>query len=145
LTAIVGYTQLLLQEMSPQDPGYYDLTQIRKTAERATTLIRQLLTFSRKDASRPVVLNLNEVISDLLKLLARVIGEDVEVTSVLALDLAQVQADPSQMEQVLMNLGVNARDAMPAGGRDHRNSQRNCGGSTRRYTRDGARAMCVYF
>jgi len=117
LTAIVGYTQLLLQEMSPQDPGYHDLTQIRKTSERATTLVRQLLTFSRRDASRPVVLNLNEVISDLLKLLGRVIGEDVEVTSSLAPDLAQVQADPSQMEQVLMNLGVNARDAMPAGGR----------------------------
>jgi CheY-like chemotaxis protein len=116
LTALKGYTHLSLQHMQPDDPLYHDVTQIGRITERATVLIRQLLTFSRQEATQPVELNLNSVIGDLLKLLGRVIGEDVELVTHLDPSLAQVQADPGQMEQVLMNLAINARDAMPGGG-----------------------------
>jgi PAS domain S-box-containing protein len=116
LTALVGYTQLLLEGTSPEDANYQDLSQIQETTDRAATLVRQLLTFSRREPTKPVVLNLNDVITDLLKLLDRIIGEDVQVIARLASDLPQIRADPGQMEQVLMNLAVNARDAMPDGG-----------------------------
>ena len=116
LTALKGYTHLSLQHMKPDDPLYHDLTQIGRITERATVLVRQLLTFSRQEATQPVALNLNSIIGDLLKLLGRVIGEDVELVTHLDPGLAQIQADPGQMEQVLMNLAINARDAMPGGG-----------------------------
>ncbi len=116
LTALKGYTHLSLQHMDPDDPLYHDLSQISSITERATALVRQLLTFSRQEATRPVALNLNSVIGDLLKLLGRVIGEDVELVTRLDPEPRQIQADPGQMEQVLMNLAINARDAMPGGG-----------------------------
>jgi PAS domain S-box-containing protein len=117
LTALKGYTHLSLQHMKPDDPLYHDLTQIGGITERATALVRQLLTFSRQEETQPVALNLNSVIGDLLKLLGRVIGEDVELVTHLDPDLMQIQADLGQMEQVLMNLAINARDAMPGGGK----------------------------
>ncbi len=117
LTAIGGYTQLMLQDTLPDDPRYHDLTQIRKNADRGSALIRQLLALGRQEATRLVALNLNGVVTDLIELLSRVIGEDVELVTHLSPDLAHVRADPGQMEQVLMNLAVNARDAMPEGGR----------------------------
>jgi two-component system cell cycle sensor histidine kinase/response regulator CckA len=116
LTALKGYTHLSLQHVKPDDPLYHDLTQIGRITEQATMLVRQLLTFSRQEATQPVALNLNSIIGDLLKLLGRVIGEDVELVTHLDPGLSQIQADPSQMEQVLMNLAINARDAMPSGG-----------------------------
>jgi PAS domain S-box-containing protein len=116
LTALKGYTHLSLQRMKPDDPLYHDLTQIGRITERATVLVRQLLTFSRQEATQPEALNLNTIIGDLLKLLGRVIGEDVELVTHLEPGLMQIQADPGQMEQVLMNLAINARDAMPGGG-----------------------------
>jgi len=116
LTALKGYTHLSLQHMKPDDPLYHDLTQIGEITERATVLVRQLLTFSRQEAPQPVALNLNSVIGDLMKLVGRVIGEDVELVTHLDPGLAQIQADPGQMEQVLLNLAINARDAMPGGG-----------------------------
>jgi two-component system cell cycle sensor histidine kinase/response regulator CckA len=117
LTALKGYTHLSLQHMKPDDPLYHDLTQISGITERATALVRQLLTFSRQEETQPVALNLNSVIGNLLKLLGRVIGEDVELITHLDPDLMQIQADLGQMEQVLMNLAINARDAMPGGGK----------------------------
>ncbi|HEY3384348.1 MAG TPA: response regulator [Vicinamibacterales bacterium] len=117
LTAIVGYTQLLLDRIPPDSDLRRDLVQIDGACERATTLVRSLLTFSRRDPSRPEVLDLNAVVNNVAGLLRRVIGEDVELISQIGSDVAAVRADPGQIEQLLMNLSVNARDAMPGGGR----------------------------
>jgi signal transduction histidine kinase/FixJ family two-component response regulator len=117
LTVINGFAQLMQSQLSPDDPCRKSVEKILGSSRRAVALVRQLLAFSRQEAVRPVVLDLNDVITEALKLLDRVIGEDVELTTHLASDLARVQADPGQMEQVLMNLVVNARDAMPGGGR----------------------------
>jgi hypothetical protein len=116
LNVILGYGELILARMPVDDPVRDRLTEIRKAAERAATLTRQLLTFSRKQVVEPRVLDLNALLRDLEKMVHRLIGEDVEM--VLALDpvLGRIRADPGQIEQVVMNLVINARDAMPEGG-----------------------------
>ncbi|MDH7475806.1 MAG: histidine kinase dimerization/phospho-acceptor domain-containing protein, partial [Anaerolineae bacterium] len=117
LTAIIGYAEFLLGELNPYDPRRGDVEEIKKAADRATALTRQLLAFSRKQVLQPEVLNLNAVITNLEKMLHRLIGEDIELTTILDPRLGRVKADPGQIEQVIMNLAVNARDAMPQGGK----------------------------
>jgi PAS domain S-box-containing protein len=116
LTVIEGYSSLLLASHPVDGPDRQYITEVRTAAQRAAALTRQLLTFSRKQDVRPRVLNLNEAINGVTSMLKRLIGEDVELHAVLAADLEPVHADPGQIEQVLMNLAVNARDAMPEGG-----------------------------
>ncbi|HEY6248644.1 MAG TPA: PAS domain-containing protein, partial [Candidatus Angelobacter sp.] len=116
LTVIKGYSQLSLTELQQHPRLHGNLEQIVKAADRATALIRQLLAFGRQQVLQPRVLNLNDVISHLQQMLRRLIGEDVEITTRFAGDLWPVKADPGQVEQVLMNLAANARDAMPSGG-----------------------------
>jgi PAS domain S-box-containing protein len=117
LTAINGYSDLALRRLDPEDPLRRSVEEIRKAGERAAALTRQLLAFSRKQVLQPLVLDLNSVVSDMERMLRRVIGEDVELGTALAHDLGSIKADPGQIEQVIMNLCVNARDAMPQGGR----------------------------
>src|SRR6266498_3194216 len=117
LTAIVGYTDLLAVECGANSRQLEDLEEIRKAARRAAALTRQLLAFSRKQVLEPRIIDLNSVVMNLEKMLRRVIGEDVEFRTVLAPDLGAVRADPGQLEQVIVNLAVNARDAMPYGGK----------------------------
>jgi two-component system, cell cycle sensor histidine kinase and response regulator CckA len=117
LAAIFGYSDLLLEQFTDDDPRRADVQEIRRSAERAAALTRQLLAFSRKQILQPRVVNLNDVIAGLQTLLARLVGEDVTLDVRGQQDLWPVRADPGQMEQVLMNLAANARDAMPEGGR----------------------------
>jgi two-component system, cell cycle sensor histidine kinase and response regulator CckA len=117
LAAIFGYSDLLLEQFTVDDPRRADVQEIRRSAERAAGLTRQLLAFSRKQIMQPRLLNLNEVVASLQKLLARLVGEDITLDLRGEKDLWPVRADPGQMEQVLMNLAANARDAMPEGGR----------------------------
>ena len=116
LTAIIGYTDLVTERIDPNDQIGRDVAEIRKAADRGAALTRQLLAFSRKQFLNPTILDLNETVSGLLQMLPRVIGEHIKTTVNLAGDLARVEADASQMEQVLVNLVLNARDAMPSGG-----------------------------
>jgi PAS domain S-box-containing protein len=116
LTAIVGYSELTLLALHPNDPLREGVEQIARAVDRATSLTRQLLAFSRKQVLQPKVLDLNAIIADMQKMLRRLIGEDIELSIHPASGLGLVKADPGQMEQVLMNLVVNARDAMPDGG-----------------------------
>jgi two-component system cell cycle sensor histidine kinase/response regulator CckA len=118
LTVINGYTELLLEHF-PEDPEKRARTlgEIAKAGERAATLTRQLLAFSRKQVVAPRTVDLNKIVSGVESLLHRMIGEDVELVGSLAPRLWSVRADPGQIEQVIMNLAVNARDAMPRGGR----------------------------
>src|SRR5206468_4665959 len=113
LGVITGYADLLQKDIGPQHPGARRLDEIRKGAGRAAALTRQLLAFSRKQVLQPRVLDLNAVVGDMEKMLGRLIGEDVQVIAKLGTDLGRVKADPGQMEQVIVNLAVNARDAMP--------------------------------
>lgn len=117
LTVILGLTELLRLQEDPRNPKRADLDQIYSSAEHAAALISQLLAFSRQQILQPIPLNFNTVLQQFEKMLKRIIGEDVELLTVLDPDLAMVKADQGQMEQVLMNLTVNARDAMPYGGR----------------------------
>ena len=117
LTVITSYSDLLLEDLAPGDAKRDDLEQVRKAADGAAALTRQLLAFSRQQVVEPRVVSLNTVVEGLQKILRRVIGEDIELTITLAPDLESVRADVGQLEQVLMNLVVNARDAMPTGGR----------------------------
>ncbi len=117
LTIISGYCSLLLAGLAPGNPMWDPLAQIREAGERAAALTRQLLMFSRQQVVEPRVLDLNTVVADAERMLRRLIGEDVLLTTALAPEGAVVKADPGQLEQVLMNLAVNARDAMPGGGR----------------------------
>ena len=117
LTAIGGYSELVLSRMKEGDPLAAYVREIMKAGESATALTRQLLAFSRKQVLQLKVLHLNDVVSSIDKMLRRMIGEDIELQISLAADLGTVKADPGQLEQVLMNLAVNARDAMPEGGR----------------------------
>ena len=117
LTAILGHSELLLGDMTPADPRRDDLTEIVQAAERAAALTRQLLTFSRHQVLEPRVLDLNAIITQLSKMLHRLLGEDIDLSLALAPDLGNIKADPGQIEQVLVNLAVNSRDAMPDGGK----------------------------
>jgi PAS domain S-box-containing protein len=116
LMIISGYSELLLETTS-DDQLRHAASQIGQAADRAASLTRQLLAFGRKQTLEPRVLNLNQVLANLQGMLRRLIREDIDLVTVLEPNLGQVQADPSQIEQVLMNLAVNARDAMPQGGR----------------------------
>jgi PAS domain S-box-containing protein len=117
LMVISGYCEFLLERLGP-DPSLRGCAQeIANAADRATSLTRQLLAFSRKQMLTPKVLDLNAVVSENLKMLPRLIGEDVELATLPAAALGKVKADPGQIEQVVMNLAVNARDAMPNGGK----------------------------
>ncbi|HEX2201676.1 MAG TPA: PAS domain S-box protein [Longimicrobium sp.] len=116
LTAIRGNAELLLLDLPAGAPGAEEVEEIRRAADRAAGLTRQLLAFSRRQVLQPRVFGLNAVVRDMEKMLGRLIGEDVALVTRLADDLAHVRADPGQLEQVVMNLAVNARDAMPSGG-----------------------------
>jgi len=117
LTVITGRAQLLLRGRPADEPLAQGLALIEKTAQRATTLTRQLLAFSRKQVLQRRVLNLNSVVADMEKMLRPLIGEDIALLTVFEPALGPVNADPGQLEQVIVNLAVNARDAMPQGGR----------------------------
>jgi two-component system cell cycle sensor histidine kinase/response regulator CckA len=117
LSAIMMATDFLLNAHKPSDPSFQDIMQIKQNANRAASLVRQLLAFSRRQTLRPQVLDLGEALSDLSMLLRRLIGERVTLDVVHGRDLWPVKADLSQFEQVIVNLAVNARDAMPDGGR----------------------------
>ena len=117
LTIIGGYSSILIEKNGPSGPFRNELEQIHAAASRAAALTRQLLAFSRQTVLQPRHVNLNEVIRNLEKMLGRLIGEDIEVLTALSPDLGTVRVDPGQIEQALMNLVVNARDAMPAGGK----------------------------
>jgi PAS domain S-box-containing protein len=117
LGVIIGYSQVLKRSLKPENPLYEHAEEIEKASQRAVSLTRQLLAFSRQQVLEPVILNMNALLTDMEKMLPRLIGEDVALALVLDPTLAQVKADPGQVEQVIMNLAVNARDAMPEGGK----------------------------
>ena len=117
LTIIGGYSQMLLGGVKAKDPARRDLESIVEAANRASALTRQLLAFSRRQVVQPKVLDLNRLVTRMHRLLRPVIGEDIELELSLQKNLGRVKADPGQLEQVVMNLVVNARDAMPRGGR----------------------------
>ena len=117
LSIIMGHGELLLMSAGADERMRNGLEQIRRAADRAASLTQQLLAFSRKQVLQPKVLDLNEAVADVQKMLSRVIGEDIELIASLHPSLMTVKADPGQVEQVLVNLAVNARDAMPHGGK----------------------------
>lgn len=117
LTAMIGFSDLLLMRHPPGDPSYSDIIHIKQNANRAAQLVKQLLAFSRRQTLRPTVLDLTEVLAELTDLLRRLIGEQIELKIVHGRDLGPVKADQGQMEQVITNIVVNARDAMQSGGR----------------------------
>jgi two-component system cell cycle sensor histidine kinase/response regulator CckA len=117
LTAIIGFSDLLLQTHRPTDAAYRDIMNIKNSANRAAGLVRQLLAFSRRQTLQAEVLELGEVLTDLSALLNRALGEKIELKILPGRDLWHVKADKTQFEQVIINLAVNARDAMPDGGR----------------------------
>jgi signal transduction histidine kinase len=117
LTVIKGYSQLSLVEIKEGDPLKLNIEEIRRAADRAADLTRQLLAFSRRQIMEMKVLDLNDLLKNLDKMLRRVIGEDIELVTLLAGDLGRVKTDPGQTEQVVMNLSVNSKDAMPEGGK----------------------------
>jgi nitrogen-specific signal transduction histidine kinase len=117
LTVVTGYAEILQNRLHADDPVSVEVEHIRKAGERAVSLTRQLLAFSRRQMLQPKVLDLNEVVSEMGNLLRRLIGEDIDLITVLEPKLGRVRADPGQIEQVIVNLSVNARDAMPRGGR----------------------------
>jgi len=117
LSVILSYAHFVLEGLREEDPLYRDVLEIRKAGERAASLTRQLLAFSRKQVLEPQVLDLNQTVAGVEHMLRRLVGEDIEILPVLAPDLGRVKADPRQLEQVIMNLVANARDAMPTGGK----------------------------
>ena len=117
LTVIKGYSDLILRQLSVNDPLHTKIEEIRKAGERAATLTHQLLAFSRKQILQAKPLNLNEIVADVSKMLQRLIGEDINLRVNLNEGIGQVETDPGQITQVLLNLAVNSRDAMPMGGK----------------------------
>src|SRR5256884_8653217 len=117
LRAIFGYAALLTEELPAGSPARQDLEEIRKAATRASALTRQLLAFSRQQVLAPMVLSVNDLVDAVDKMLRRLVGEDVELRLNLARDAGNVRADSGQLQQAIMNLVVNARDAMPTGGK----------------------------
>ncbi len=116
LTAVIGYADLLLSRMKPNDPGRRAVEEIHRGGDRAASLTRQLLAFSRRSPAQPRLIDLNATIGDLLPMLQRLAGEDVAFDLELSPGIGRVRIDPSQLEQLIVNLIVNARDAMPDGG-----------------------------
>lgn len=119
LTIIKGHSELLLSEMRPHDQTRKEVEGVIRAADRAASLTRQLLAFSRRQLLTPRILDLNSIVSNMQKMLGRLLGEDIRLTTTLGQNLGLVKADPNQIEQVIMNLAVNARDAMPGGGNLH--------------------------
>ena len=117
LMPIIGYVELGMMKLSPETELYTDLKRVREATARATDLTRQILAFSRKQVFEMQVIDLNSVVADFKKMVKRLIGEDIDLQVFPELDLYEIKADKGQLEQVLMNLAVNARDAMPAGGK----------------------------
>ena len=117
LTAIIGYSELLMIDLQPEHPLWSRVGEIKKIGEKASALTQHLLAFSRSQVMQPKVFDLNMLITDEAKILRRLIGEDIELVTVLDPALHRVKADPGQFAQVIMNLAVNARDAMPQGGK----------------------------
>jgi two-component system, cell cycle sensor histidine kinase and response regulator CckA len=117
LTVILGNAEMILRDVGKRDPLSDGIEEIKKAGERASKLTRQLLAFSRKQILQPDILNLNEAVLGMEKMLRRIIGENIELETNLAPHPGVVEADPGQIEQVIMNLAVNARDAMPMGGK----------------------------
>ena len=117
LTAIIGYSDLLLANHRPTDPSFQDIMQIKQNANRAAGLVRQLLAFSRRQTLRPQTLQLNDVLSELQMLMRRLVGEQIQLDVVYGRDLWEIKADLNQFEQVIVNLVVNARDAIHDGGK----------------------------
>ncbi len=117
LSVIIGYAQFAQEGLPEDSPLRADIEEIRQAGERAAGLTRQLLAFSRKQVLQPVVLDLNEAVARMDKMLRRLLGEDVQFQTLLTDDLGRVRADPGQLEQVVVNLAINARDAMPEGGK----------------------------
>jgi two-component system cell cycle sensor histidine kinase/response regulator CckA len=116
ITIIIGYSEILLSQLKPGERAYGQLREIRNAGERAASLTRQLLAFSRKQILQPRILDLNSLVAETEKMLRRLIGEDIDLASSLEPGLGKVKVDPGQIEQILINLAVNARDAMPTGG-----------------------------
>ncbi|MGI8619679.1 MAG: PAS domain-containing sensor histidine kinase [Gemmatimonadaceae bacterium] len=116
LTVILSYTQILLTDIADSDPRREDVQEIQRAAERATTLTRQLLAFSRKQPVQPHRIDINDVVHDAEKMMRRLLGETAELALVLSPEAQCIQADHGQLEQILVNLAVNAGDAMPQGG-----------------------------
>jgi two-component system cell cycle sensor histidine kinase/response regulator CckA len=117
LSVINGYAELLLEGIAPDDPRSQDLEKINKAAQHAASLTSQLLAFSRKQILQPKILNLNETVMEMSAMLRRLIGEDIELITITPPDLDLINADPVQIQQIVMNLAINARDAMPFGGK----------------------------
>ncbi len=117
LTVIMGYNELISQSLDSTSPLFPHVEQVKNAGERATRLIRQLLAFSRQQMVEPRVVNLNSIIENLTRMLSRIIGENIELRSNLEPELGDVRIDPGQAEQVILNLAVNSRDAMPEGGK----------------------------
>jgi PAS domain S-box-containing protein len=117
LTAINGYSDLTLRRLDPENPLRSNIEEIKKAGDRSAALTHQLLAFSRQQILQPKILDLNEIITDTSKMLQRLIGEDVELQLVLNSNISPIEADPGQLTQVIMNLSVNARDAMSGGGK----------------------------
>ncbi|MBN1567234.1 MAG: PAS domain S-box protein [Acidobacteria bacterium] len=117
LNVINGYSELVLETLEPDNPIREDIGHIRTAAQNAASLTTQLLAFSRKQILQPEILDLNETITQMSTMLRRVIGEDIEIAAVTQPDLGLVNADPGQIQQIIMNLAINARDAMPRGGK----------------------------
>ena len=117
LSVVQSYARFVLEELDPDDPAQRDVAEIVKAGDRATALVRQLLTFSRREISSPVVLDVNRAISGIEKLLRRTIGEDIRLTARLSDEAPATTIDTASFEQIIMNLALNARDAMPSGGR----------------------------
>jgi two-component system cell cycle sensor histidine kinase/response regulator CckA len=116
LTAMIGFCDLLLLRSPPSDPSFADIMQIKQNANRAANLVRQLLAFSRQQTLQPRILNITDILYELRHLIQRLIGEDIDLEVVHGRDLGLVKVDQGQFEQVVINLAVNARDAMPGGG-----------------------------